>query len=72
MSAAIYIAGKGYRTHIAAHKPSGYGVRALCGASWREGDYTVVPRQSHVEIIVCRSCANSRRWRPAAVAEPET
>lgn len=39
--------------HIAAHKPSGYGVRVLCGPSFAEGQYRM---HGPGVASVCKSC----------------
>ena len=59
----LYISGRyGSRWHIAAHEPSGYGVRALCGVSWREGNYVSYrepKRDDGTDILLCRRCERS-------------
>lgn len=44
----------GRKWHIAAHEPTGYGLRALCGMSWSEGRF-----RTHGPGIagpVCKRC----------------
>ena len=60
MSGLTYVRGNhGGVAHIAAHVPTGYGVRSLCGTSWNEGWYSCVSGEPEK---VCSKCAK----RPAA------
>lgn len=51
--------------HLAAHEPTGYGVRSMCGLVWAEGAYRTID-ESGVARPTAPICLNCQRSEAAA------